>query len=114
MTSRLRLLAEICTTVLGLVLAAAPLALWVAPTKSVFLIVILVTVSAIVSLCLIDICQGEKIPLSRLLRSKSTHGLTESFVVELHKHFPLTCHHRRLGDPVFRRKIDRLKKYLST
>ena len=79
----------------GMALMITPLALWVAWTETVLYIVL----------------------AAGFISASATRGLAETvpddFVAELHDLFPLTYHHRRLGDPAFQRKMDRLKRLLA-
>ncbi|MGI9425682.1 MAG: hypothetical protein ACR2PA_21015 [Hyphomicrobiaceae bacterium] len=105
---------EIITSLLGIVLAVAPLALWVAPTVPVFLMVLCTTMSAVLGLYVLDVCRGETALARRLLQHRRPVALSDGFLVELLKLLPLTHHNRRPGDPEFQRKMDRLKQHLTT
>ncbi len=99
---------EFLQTFFGIILLVTPLALWVAWTEAIFLGVILVCVVAMLTICAIA-----------LFAPKAASGheapkvLPDRFVAELHKLFPLTYHHRRLGSKSFERKMDRLRPYLD-
>ena len=105
-----RRLVSIGITVLGIVLAAVPLALWVAWTRSAFLIVLAVGAACVVLLGVL---------ISRL--PSNTDGstsencdeprpvITDEFVEEIHGIFPLTYHHSRIEKARFRRAMDRLR-----
>lgn len=110
--SRLSLFVEICTTVLGLVLALSPLALWLTPTARVFFAILAVIISATIGLWLLDLMGGDRNLLSRLRQPRPTRGLPDGFIAELLKLLPNTHHNRLPGDPDYQRKIDRLKKLL--
>ena len=90
-----------------------PLALWVAWTETVLFIVLATGAMACVLYCLL-VWYEERADLAP--RGPTTHGPAETvpdaFVAELHGLFPLTYHHRRLGDPRFQRKMDRLNRLL--
>ena len=101
--------------VLGVTLMITPLALWVAWNGTVMVIVLATGTMSGVLYCLLvlyekptDLAQGES----------ATNGpletVPDAFVEELHGLFPLTYHHRRLGDPKFQRKMDRLKSLLNS
>lgn len=100
---------EATITLLGLILAAAPLAIWLAPTIQSFLLVLLVTASAVGGLCIIDHLQGGAQLFKRLRTLPPVRGLSDRYIAELLKLLPMTHHNRRPGDPEFQRKMDRLK-----
>ncbi len=100
--------------VFGAILALTPLALWVAWTETVFVIVLAVGAVAGVLCCVL--ADGPDAVLEdrrELSRPRSTETLPDEFVAGLHGLFPLIYHHRRIGDPFFQRKLDRLKKLLN-
>ncbi len=100
---------EIGITVLGIVLAMTPLALWLAWTETQFFTILAL---AAIAMALIFV-------LARFPRSDSRHRrrvaqaskrpvLGDEFIAELHRLFPLIYHHRRPGDRRFREKMERL------
>jgi hypothetical protein len=107
-------LAYIGVTVCGIVLAATPLALWVAWTPNGFLVVLATAAVSVVSLGVL---------LSRLSRSgEAADGgnddgmrrrLPERFVEEIHAIYPLNYHHSRIEKPRFRRTMDRLRRMMQ-
>ena len=100
--------------VFGIILALTPLALWVAWTETVFMIVL--SVGAIAGVLCCVLADGPDAVLEdrrELSRPRSTEPSPDEFVAGLHGLFPLIYHHRRIGDPFFQRKLDRLKKLLN-
>jgi len=91
---------------LGIVLAVVPLALWVAWSPAVFLIVVF---SGGTCAALLIALWG---------RSESEHGdavesravVSDQFVEEMHRLFPLTYHHSRKGKLRFRRTMEKLRR----
>ena len=112
-TTRSNLSVDVVTTILGLALAIAPLALWVAPTIRVFVTVLSVTTLAFAGLCLLDVIRGERSLITRMRRFPRVRGLPDRFIAELLNLLPLTHHNRRPGDPVFQRKMEKLKSFLD-
>ena len=102
---------DLARTTLGLFLVAVPLALWVAWSETAFFLVLAVGVAAAVLVCLLARVGEPKLEDGR--NAGERIELTDQFVAELHRLFPLVHHHRRPGDSVFQRKMDRLKKLLS-
>ncbi len=101
--------------VFGAILALTPLALWVAWTETVFVIVLAVGAIAGVLCCVLADGPDPVLEDRReLSRPQSTTTLPDEFVAGLHEIFPLIYHHRRIGDPFFQRKLDRLKKLLGS
>ena len=100
---------------LGAILMITPLALWVAWTETVLFIVLATGVMAGALYCLLALCEK---PADLAQGETATNGppetVPDAFVDELHGLFPLTYHHRRLGDPKFQRKMDRLKSLLNS
>ncbi len=108
-------LREFGLTAFGIVLALMPLALWVAWSETVFVVVLTSGLTAGVACCLLahdwrpafDARGGTPGP-------RPTRVSTDEFIAGLHELFPLIHHHRRLGDPVFQRKMDALKRLLKS
>lgn len=106
--------ASVGVTVCGIVLAAAPLALWVAWTPSVFLLVLVAAAVSVVSLgvFLSRIPRGDEAPdggNDDVARPR----LPDGFVEEIHAIYPLNYHHSRIGKPRFRRTMDRLRRMMQ-
>lgn len=99
--------------VCGIILAAVPLALWIAWTPPGFLLVLAVGAASMVLL-------GVLVP--RLPEHNGDpHGrgdeemkavLPDEFVEEIHKIFPLNYHHSRIEKARFRRTMDRLRRMI--
>ncbi len=110
MTYRIR---SIGVTVLGIIFAAIPLALWVAWTPFGFLAVLAV---GLVSLVLLGILLPRLPPLiddPKTRHDRETRAvITDEFVAEIHKISPLTYHHARIEKARFRRTMDRLRELL--
>ena len=90
-----------------------PLALWVAWTPSVFLLVLAVGAVSIVLLGFL----ASRLPS----RDDDSHGrddaqdkpvLPDGFVEELHAIYPLTYHHARIGRSRFRHTMERLRRLI--
>ena len=102
-------------TALGIVLAMTPLALWVTPTEILFVAVLAIAAMAGVLICVLAGYEDSVLKhQSELPKSKPMATLTDQFIEGLHGLFPLTYHHRRLGDPDFQRKMDGLKRLLDS
>jgi hypothetical protein len=102
------------TVAFGVILMLTPLALWVAWTKTVFVVVLMLGAVAGALCCVLAADPGSVLEDRReRSRPESTPTLPDEFVAGLHELFPLTYHHRRIGDPFFQRKMDRLKKLLN-
>ena len=100
---------------LGATMMITPLALWVAWTETVLYVVLATGVMAGVLYCLLALYE-ERADSARREPATNLPAATvpDAFVAELHALFPLTYHHRRLGDPAFQRKMDRLKRLLRS
>ncbi len=98
----------------GAALMITPLALWVAWTETVLYIVLAAGFMAGTLYCLLYMYeQRTDLAQSPSTTSGPAKTVPDDFVAELHDLFPLTYHHRRLGDPAFQRKMDRLKRLLQ-
>jgi hypothetical protein len=111
-TTRLtRHLRNYAATSLGLVMAATPLALWVAWNQTVFILVLVVFAAAVVLFSMLPVYDEPGVSDWRDHRdAESTARLSDEFLSELSNMGPWVYHHRRLGDPDFQRKMDLLKK----
>jgi hypothetical protein len=100
-------------TVCGIILAGVPLALWIAWTPFGFLMVL--TAGAL-SLVLLGVLLA-RLPPS-VEDSDGRHDdqrrtrLSDEFVEEIHKIFPLTYHHSRIEPARFRRTMDKLRRLI--
>ena len=98
---------------LGLVLTATPLALWVAWTETLFLVVLATGAIAGVLYCLL--LQFEK-PAGPAQRQAIDHvrlgSVPDRNIEELQRLHPFIHHHRASGGPRFRAAMYRLKRLL--
>ena len=97
---RLRHIGE---AVLGLVLAATPLALWIAWTATLVLCVMLLALLCVVLLALLV----ESAPPGEH-RDGETAALPPEFIEEVHRLFPLTYHHSRHETARFRQAMQKI------
>jgi len=97
---------EIAKIVLGIVLAIVPLALWVAWSEMVF--VIILAVGAVAMILILAVSETE--PEVEQNRPKQVNKVTATeLIAEMHRLMPFTFHHRRLDDPRLRRKFAALR-----
>lgn len=102
------LVRELGLVLLGLLLAAVPLALWLAWSPAVYYGVFTVCfVAAGLYILLSRTGAAERVPPGA--RVEAPARLSEAFIEELHQQTPLTFHHRRLGDQRIRNKLARLR-----
>ena len=94
------------TTLLGAILAITPVALWIAWSATVLFIVVAVAIaSAGLFVLLSELAQRDA------GQSPADEGrvvLSDEFIVEVHKLFPLTYHHSLLETARFRRAMEKL------
>jgi len=104
-------LISIGLTGLGIILALAPVAFWVAWTPFVFLVVLAVIG---VSAALFIVLYGCQLPATEDQRAtpgnSSRAVLPDEFVEEIHRIFPLTYHHSLHGRARFRRAMEKLRR----
>ena len=106
-------IASIGVTACGIILAAVPLALWIAWTRVGFLIVLVVAVASVVLL-------GVLLPRLPSGNDQPQIGhddemrtvLPNEFVEEIHKISPLTYHHSGIEKVRFRRAMNRLRRMI--
>ena len=100
--------------VLGLVLMATPLAIWVAWSGTMLVIVLATGAAAGVLYCVLVRFEKPAAPApgdaSRRVRRAT---LSDDAMEEVRKLHPLVHHNRRSGSPEFRGAMDRLKKHLG-
>jgi hypothetical protein len=101
-TERCRLIG---VAALGMLLAATPLALWIAWTAALVLWVMLLAMVSAALLVLLTRDEREG--------SGSAVALPEEFIDEVQQLFPLTYHHSRFETPRFRRAMQRLSRLLQ-
>lgn len=110
MTNRL---ASIGVTVCGIILAAVPLALWVAWTPLGFLSVLAVAfVSVIVFGVLLSRLPSSDDEPAERSRDEIRTALPDAFVEEIHGISPLNYHHSTIEKTRFRRSMDRLRRMI--
>jgi hypothetical protein len=97
-------------TILGLVLAATPVALWVAWSTEVLAVVLTAAILSAVLLVLVHARTAE--PAGRGPELRVT-VLPDGFVEEVHQLFPLTHHHAWTETARFRRSMRRLRALVS-
>jgi hypothetical protein len=97
-------LSSIATTLLGVILAVTPVALWVAWSAGLVLAVMAVALVAAGLLVLL----AESSPPQRPDGGKVV--LPPHFIEEVHELFPLTYHHSARGPSRFRRAMERLSR----
>ncbi len=107
-------LREFALGALGIILVLSLPAIWVAWTGQMLVVVLAIAATAGVFYCaLYGYHQSLSSDHPNLPVPKRTQILTDRFVAEVHSLFPLIYHNRRPGDPVFQRKMDRLKSLLN-
>jgi len=105
---------EAAMMLLGLTLALTPLAMWAAPNKTVFAIVLtVIVVSGFAVWALSLISNSAPGHAATEKHASGPARLPDRFVAELHKLSPLIYHHRGLGDPHYQRMIDSLRKFMD-
>lgn len=98
-------------TVLGMILLAVPLALWVAWSRAGFTIVLLTgLVSGI--LIVVLLCRQRSADVTEANADNDSSAILEDLVKELHAIFPLTYHHSLNGHARFRRAMEKLRQRL--
>ena len=102
---RLRHMVEI---MLGCVLAATPVTLWIAWTATQVLCMMLVALicAALLALLVESAPEGEH-------RTGGGATLPPEFIEEVHRLFPLTYHHSRLETPRFRQAMKRMSQLIE-
>jgi len=102
-------LTDHATALLGIVLAATPLALWVAWSPAVLFLVLAVAIACAGLLVLLNHLGGQSAPAAT-----GRVELPEQFVAEVHQLFPLTYHHSHRPAARFRRAMRRLGSLAAT
>ena len=98
------------TTLLGAVLAATPVAFWIAWSASVFFIVVAIAIAS----------AGLFVLLAELAQRTATQSpaaggrvvLPDQFIAEVHELFPLTYHHSLIETARFRRAMAKLSRMI--
>lgn len=103
----------IVATLLGIVLAVTPVALWIAWTAALVLWIMLAAVVCAILLSMIE----SSLPSSRNQRPDAGAGgrvdLPEEFIEEVHRLFPLTYHHSRHETARFRQAMRNLSQLIE-
>jgi len=93
-------------TALGIVLAVVPLALWVAWSPAVLLVV--VAAGAVSAALLVALW---RLPDGAHAGGRASHAVvSDRFVEDMHRLFPLNYHHSRTGKARFRRTMEKLRR----
>ena len=101
-------LSRICETGLGIVLAAMPVALWVAWTPVGWAVV--VAVGFFAAAALIALGHRQTAEDASPSPGEAASGLPDTFVATVHELFPLTYHHSRAGPRRFRDAMEKLRR----
>jgi hypothetical protein len=101
-------------TAAGLMLAATPLALWLAWSQAMFVLVLGAGVAfgLLFFVLYADTRATTNQEQHKDPNSKTMENLDDKFLSELSDMGPFIYHNRLSGDSRFRRKMDRLKKHL--
>src|SRR5262245_60580920 len=97
-------LSRVATTVLGVLLALTPAALWIAWSASLVIAVMAVALMAAALLVLLTEASPPR------AHDEGRTELPPHFMDEMHRLFPLTYHHSARGPLRFRRAMDRLSR----
>ena len=101
-------------TVLGILLAAVPLALWIAWSPAILFAVIVTAGVCAALLIALSRLQDEPRDEARNLEEDPAHiEVPDAFVEELHQLFPLVYHHSRREKQRFRRTMETLRRLMG-
>lgn len=107
-------LAGIAEIGLGMILAATPVALWIAWSATlVFCIMLVAVVSAALLALLADLLCEEAQAEDGREAAYNEFSLPDEFIEEVHRLFPLIYHHSRFETASFRQTMDRLSRLLG-
>lgn len=101
-------LSRIGETGLGIVLAAMPVALWVAWTPMAWAVVI--AVGFVAAALLIALSYRRTAEDASASPGETAPALPDAFVATVHEVFPLTYHHSRDGPRRFRDAMEKLRR----
>ena len=101
-----RWLAAAAETLLGLVLAATPVALWIAWEPEILVGVLATTLVSALLLVLVH----RRIAPQRDAPAQPHPELRDEFFVEMHRVFPLVHHHRRKQSARFARAMQKVRR----
>jgi hypothetical protein len=105
-------LSRIGETGLGIVLAAMPVALWVAWTPIVWVVVL--AVGFVAAALLIALGYRRTDEAASASPGEAAPVLPDTFVATVHEVFPLTYHHSREGPRRFRDAMEKLRRTLTS
>ena len=113
---RTRHLVTALQTLLGIVLVLTPLALWVAWSEAVLLLVLACNIAAITALVLCHwlINRGQVRSGRKQGDRRGPGALSDEFVAAVSNVAPWTYHNRITGDGDFKRNMARLRKMLKS
>jgi hypothetical protein len=107
-------LRSVGVTVLGIVLALIPPALWVAWTPTGLLGVVAVgVVSAAVLVVLVDWGPQDVEDRQSAHDAKARKAMIDASIVEIHRIFPLTYHHSLVEKDRFRQTMEKIRRLLG-
>ena len=107
-------LRSIGMTLLGIVLALIPPALWVAWTETGLLAVVAVGVACAAALVVLADSQPQVVEdRQHYDDSKTRKTLSDASIVEIHRIFPLTYHHSLVEKARFRQTMDKIRRMLG-
>lgn len=107
--NRLRHIAEVG---LGILLAATPLALWIAWTPAIVVGVMAAAIASAALLVLLTESSQPGVP-NRSRRAADNPRLPQEFIEEVHQLFPLTYHHSLRATPRFQQAMSRLSEMME-
>jgi hypothetical protein len=106
-------LRTICFTLLGMVVAATPLALWIAWTHAVFFAVLLIGAAAAALYCFFaDVANLRPMPPHAFPDTVRKATIADKVVRDVQRLQPFVHHHRPAGGPKFSAMVAQLKRYL--
>ena len=104
-------LSAVGTTLLGVILAVTPVALWIAWSATVLFIVVAVAIASAGLLVLLAELAQRTARQSPAADDRLV--LPDEFIAEVHELFPLTYHHSRLETARFRRAMEKLARIIK-
>jgi len=103
-----------CETVLGIVLAATPVALWVAWSPALLVCVLLTAAACSALLVLLsDRLPGREGQDDGAQSWRDKNSVPGEIVEEVHRLFPMIYHHSGRNDPRFRQAMARLSRWID-
>ena len=103
-----------CETVLGIVLAATPVALWVAWSPALLIYVLLIAVACSALLVLLS----DRLPRSKeracsARRWRDKDEVPAEIIAEVHRLCPMIYHHSGRNNPRFRQAMARMSRWID-